>query len=560
VAAVLLAVLPFILLEVGLRLAGYGYDTQLVTRFPPSKNPQVQALNSAVDRAYFGRGDLPGPEARPFRLPKPPGTFRIVVVGGSSVLGFPFPSELSFPRQLEVILQAQNPDRRFEVLNAGIVAITSFSEVDIARQAENCSPDLIVIHSGHNEFYGVGGLASTAGGTFNSLYPLLEAIRRQRIFQLGASFVSQPIDKHLPEVLPADIEIPLRGPTVAAAEKYYRENLEQIARQAALARVPLVLTTIPANLRDLSPMSSLRATTLTAELESQQAERLHKIEQHISYQEYEQALEQLELCRQLEPQRAVLAYRRAQCLEKLQRRDEARQAYREAADADGCRLRAPSQFERIVRETAARHTPAVLFCDVAEQLQSRSALAAPGNDFFLEHVHYNLEGHWTIALILAEYIQSAVLQAAWQPERVPDPQRRAALLGLTPFDPMLGDTMASMILQVWPLKLSPDSAHQAEYFADRLRAGYAGLNDLDKKLFAELSLPVMQHDLVLAMGLGYRNAGELDKALRMFELHMHRRPWDVRGYEQAAAVLEQKGQLARAVEVLDSMQRLVPLE
>src|SRR5262245_7334522 len=110
-SAVVIGLLPFVVLEAALRLIGYGYDNRLVIPAPLPAAPNRHILNPATDRAYFGRADLPGPEPRPFPLPKPADGFRIVVVGGSTVTGFPYPIELSFPRHLQVILQEQNPGR-----------------------------------------------------------------------------------------------------------------------------------------------------------------------------------------------------------------------------------------------------------------------------------------------------------------------------------------------------------------------------------------------------------------------------------------------------------------
>ena len=111
--------------------------------------------------------------------------------------------------QLELVLQQQQPGTSFEVLNAGITSINSFSEVDIVRQAVASDPDLIVVHSGHNEFYGPGGSASTSSNLTPALYPAMQRLRRQRSFQIALSLIPRRTDSHLVETLPADIAIPL---------------------------------------------------------------------------------------------------------------------------------------------------------------------------------------------------------------------------------------------------------------------------------------------------------------------------------------------------------------
>jgi hypothetical protein len=126
-----------VLIELGLRWASVGMDLGLVESVGDGAPAQTFRFNPWTDQAYYGATDLSGPEPRPFMLPKPEGTFRIVVVGGSTVVGFPYPSDLAFPRFLEILLSQQGLNRKFEVLNAGITAINSFSEADLVEQARD---------------------------------------------------------------------------------------------------------------------------------------------------------------------------------------------------------------------------------------------------------------------------------------------------------------------------------------------------------------------------------------------------------------------------------------
>ncbi len=135
-------------------LCGFGIDTSLVVRSSRHDHANEFVLNRDVDAAYWSSVDLNGPEQRPFTIPKPEGTIRIVVAGASSIEGFPWATSLTIPRQIEIILSRQLSGHNVEVLNAGIVGITSFCVSDLVRQALECQPDAIVVYTGHNEFYG----------------------------------------------------------------------------------------------------------------------------------------------------------------------------------------------------------------------------------------------------------------------------------------------------------------------------------------------------------------------------------------------------------------------
>jgi len=525
-AAMALSLSPLVVLEIGLRILGYGHDPRLIVPVQNAATPGTHRLNPSADRAYYGPMDLLGPEPRPFVLPKPKGLYRILVVGGSTVAGFPYPFELAMPRHLQVVLEQQSPDRRFEVLNAGITAINTLSEVDVVRQGLACEPDLIVVHSGHNEFYGPGGAASTASVFAPQLHPLLHFLRRQRVFQLAGSVLHRPLRGHPQETLPADIAIPLDGPVFARALGAYEAHLREMALLASRAGIPILLTTVPSNLRDQSPMHSLWRSDLTDEQRQEQAERYKVAARHLSYQEYDAALAALVAARQVDPHCALLAYRQAQCLETLKRRAEAAEAYALAADLDGCRFRAPSVFNAVVQRVASAGLDSVHFCDVAGRLRDLSKLPAPGEDFFLEHVHYNLEGNWRVALILGEFIQEQFLHDAWRTERIPNEARRDALLGVTPLDRLAADTFALMIVQAWPLNLAPDSVLQAERVKARIGQDFALLSPWERKVFADLSLDAIQQDLLGGMADGYRGAGRNDLAEEMLRLRRLRRPWE----------------------------------
>ncbi|MDA1052939.1 MAG: hypothetical protein O3C40_21005 [Planctomycetota bacterium] len=556
--AIAISLLPLVLLEFALRLFGYGYDTRLIVPAPDAGSATTYQFNAPADRAYYGPEDLSGPEPRPFEIPKPESVYRIVVVGGSTVAGFPYPFELALPKHLEVILGQQLPEMQFEVLNAGITSINSFSEVDIVRQAIACDPDLIVVHSGHNEFYGPGGSASTSSNLTPALYLVMQTLRRQRSFQLALSPIPRRTGSHLIETLPADIAIGLDGEVFNNTQARYRANLQKIVDIAKRSQIPIIVSSVPSNLRDLSPLQTISSLALTAGEAEAQASQLKEGMRHISYQQYDLALQTLTEARRVDPTHPLLVYRQAQCLEMLERRGEAAEAYALAADLDGCRFRAPSSFSKVVREVAKREPAGVYFCDVAAQFQSVSRLPAPGSDLFLEHVHYNLEGHWQAARFLAECIIEEVLGKAWDVERFPNDQRRDKLLQITPFDHLVADAQIVGILGVWPLSLSPGRDEEAKLVQDRWRSTYAALPQLDQDLFTSQTLESMTQNVLVVMGQAYLSVGREKLALDSFRRHMQRRPWDASGYVGVVMSFRAQGKLSEAREVLNRVEKIAP--
>jgi len=83
-----------------------------------------------------------GPE---FAIPKPAGTWRLVVMGASEMFGLTETPGREFARQLEDSLRASCPARRIEVINAAAPGMTLPTVIqDLARRLPRFEPDLVL--------------------------------------------------------------------------------------------------------------------------------------------------------------------------------------------------------------------------------------------------------------------------------------------------------------------------------------------------------------------------------------------------------------------------------
>ena len=150
------------LLELGLRLAGYGYPTGFFLNARQSDRPML------TDNPKFGWRFFPREVARAARplfltAQKPAGTVRIFVFGESAAMGDPEPA-YGFARQLERILQARHPDQTVEIVNAAMVAINSHVIREIARDCVPRQGDFWLVFAGNNEVIGPYGAGTVFGG------------------------------------------------------------------------------------------------------------------------------------------------------------------------------------------------------------------------------------------------------------------------------------------------------------------------------------------------------------------------------------------------------------
>ncbi|HRA86530.1 MAG TPA: hypothetical protein PK992_00610 [Planctomycetaceae bacterium] len=525
-------VFPFAIIlmaEVLLATFDVGNDLSLFVKVPGDPEILDYQVNLRAEESYFAGRQLAGPEPKRFDIPKPDDVYRIVIVGGSTVLGFPYPPELAFPRQIEVLLNQQNSDGKFEIINLGMVAINSFSVEDVVKQSVAMQPDLIIVHTGHNEFYGPGGVASTTGTAFRSQFLLATKVRRLRLFQLIASgLVDEPSDqKDLMEELPASVTIPHDGPMFKQAEESYRENLERMIATASAAKIPIVLSTVASNLSGHSPVSFL----LPEHLDPQDMEHwrvfFDKGRELTVAKSWQEGLEQLKQAESISNDSSLLHYRMGQCLAGLERYPESRKKFELARDLDGCRFRAPGSFRGIVRDVARQTTLSnVFFVDSAEQLAIEAGPAALGSNCFLEHVHYNLDGHRRLAIILSRFVQEQVLKRQWNVASIPADSKIDELLGLLPEDRLSGLSYALKVMNVFPMTKTFDVNVHRDTIAAKIRQEF-GLLEMDQQqVFANLSLDDMAGRLAAALGDHFHDQRQFTRELFYRRCDQIRRPWD----------------------------------
>lgn len=550
----LLVVGLLVLFEGVLHVCGVGEPLVLVVPAPEAGATFNHQFNPDVDRVYFGAFDMQGPEPRRFTMPKPSGTCRIVFLGASTVNGFPYATEIAFPRQVEVLLKAQRPDADIEVLNAAITAINSFEIADLARQCSACEPDLVVIHSGHNEFFGPGGPASTALPLPPGLVRLAFTVRRTRLAQAIQALSPAPgaPQQNPLESLPRLTDVRLGDATYRQAAENYRANLTAALEALHEAGIPVLLTTVACNLRDQGPIRTLWSEGQSPAARQQCEEEMEQAQRSADRGDWPDALQRLEALRPAAEGAAQWEYRRAQALEGLGRLDEAREAYRRARDEDGCRFRAPTEFDEIVRElAAARRDQQVSLLDLEEVVAAASPGGIPGRELFLEHVHYTLAGHRLLARHLARHIHTACLQQSWEAARELTDAECDRQLGLLAEDAVVGDSFTLEVLSTQPLAGALDVDRESQWIRERIQSVYASWPAEQQAAFADLPMSQMQHDLAAALGGAYLARGNLNASLTCYRSAVQRRPWSPEAWwslGQAEARLGHAEEARRAVE------------
>lgn len=138
----------------GLAEAAQYLHFEMPERLNPlfAPDPESPQTHFATRRALLDGNDAWLVQDQRFPAQRSPEAVRIAFLGGSSVQGWPMRrADAAFAARTGALLAERFPDRRIDVINAGVGAFSSFQLLDIGRQIEAFNPDVVVVYAGHND-------------------------------------------------------------------------------------------------------------------------------------------------------------------------------------------------------------------------------------------------------------------------------------------------------------------------------------------------------------------------------------------------------------------------
>ncbi|HZE83951.1 MAG TPA: hypothetical protein VE035_06550, partial [Puia sp.] len=399
--SILLPFLILILLEAGLRIFHYGHDLNLFVEYPGDQDYLV--LNPDASKKYFTDQVMaPTGNRELFKKEKDKNTCRIFVLGESTTIGYPYFHNGSFHRWLLYRLMRSFPDRHFEIINLSMTAVNSYTVLGFARDLVSYEPDAILIYSGQNEYYGALGVGSTnkVGGN-PRIIRLMLALRGLRITQLITNLYkgiagSDP-KKHAGEtfmrLMVAEQQIPVESTLYYRGIDQFRTNIEETLKLFSKQKIPVFISNIVSNEKDLRPFISIGADSI----------RFPEFKK--DYELGVKALESKDMTAAAnwlgEANRIFSGHARCNFyLGQLtwQRGDfaSARRFFSRAKELDALRFRAPDSMNGIISELCKKYENAHLV-DTRAAFENISDHGIIGDGLILEHVHPNLSGYALMA-------------------------------------------------------------------------------------------------------------------------------------------------------------------
>jgi tetratricopeptide (TPR) repeat protein len=358
-----------------------------------------------VNRAYLAKYFPPGapavPEFKPslFFRDKPPGLFRVICLGGSSMFGTPYIMSGTIPAIVRKQLRHLAPDQTVEVINWSATAINSNVVRDLAGEILRFEPDLVLIYLGHNEFYGPDGVgANFLERWIPFLTPLKYNLRELRLVQVLQGFLAgeppQGAKVNLMRQVSGSSLVPLDSDDSRRIFGRFEKNLRAIVETFRSRSIPVILSEVSSNLM-FPPFvsdSSVAAST---------QEALVRAEHLVANDSARSALVALASIPPADSLAAAAQYWKGRALLALGRQEDAVRALRLARDLDLLKFRAPSAINTIIRRVAGEeHLP----CVPADSLLGELSGGIPGDEMFWEHLHLKNEGYAAVARLFVQAI------------------------------------------------------------------------------------------------------------------------------------------------------------
>ena len=156
--------LPFFLLaivEVCLRLAGYGYNPDFFKRIPIG-GQDFFVQNEDFSFRFFPKNMVRNPGPLRFPVHKDPRTFRIFILGESAAMGDPAES-FAPDRYLEMLLREKYPEQILKSSIPPLPPSTPTSSCPSPGNAPLARVILWIVYMGNNEMVGPYGAATVFG-------------------------------------------------------------------------------------------------------------------------------------------------------------------------------------------------------------------------------------------------------------------------------------------------------------------------------------------------------------------------------------------------------------
>lgn len=538
----LLGVRPAVLYEDP--LVGFSGNIPLyVESTQPDKSIVMKTAENKID--WFNEQSFP-------KL-KDKNSYRIFCLGGSTTVGRPYKDSTSFCGWLRLFLQTIEPNRNWEVINAGGVSYASYRVARLMHELVQYQPDLFIVYSGQNEF-----LEERSYGDLKKLPDWL--IETNSLLSKTRTYTA--VDNVLDMIKPKTAKAPEQQPTLLSSEvneilsktrgptsyhrneilkqqvvEHYRINLERMVKIARNADAEIMFVNPIANLKDMTPFKSEHKEGIT---EEEIASWTHHFQQGVKYNQqglYSDAIHSYRQALAIDDRYAQLHFDIGRAQFSLGEFDAAESSFLRAIEEDIAPLRILSEMRDVVAGVAERQeVPLVDYRQIIKDAyRKKHPHTIFGKEYFLDHVHLTIAGYRLLAQeLLAELIEQGIA---------------------TPSNPLSEEKIKQITQKVYSgidkeeQRIALTKLGRVIDWAGKFEEAYY-LFEMNLKLFGPHALT---YNL---MGKTAYRSGKIDLAIENMEKSLQLDPDRASVHENLAHLLKEKGNIDKAIKHLQEATRI----
>jgi tetratricopeptide (TPR) repeat protein len=348
-------------------------------------------INRGYLYSYFPAGSPLIPELKSTYVlrDKPQNGFRVLCIGESSMFGVPYAFAATIPTLVRKQLRHLYPGHDIEVINLAASAINTNVIRDMVPQFLSLDPDLVLVYTGHNEFYGPEGVgASWLERQIPALTGWKYRIRRLPIVHALQRLITRWSQKgpdgegSLMRQVSGGAEVTLNSPDAERVFRQFEENLREIVQPFRERGIPVILGDISSNM--MFPPFAPPST-----------EHHDGLPQAIAARRYTSADSLLSRGLGIDSTDAYSLYWRGRLSLAMGDSVNAVHFLERARDHDRLKFRAPGRVNAIIHDVGRAEAVPVLPID--SLLRAKSSHGITDSMYFCEHLHPTFAGYDLIA-------------------------------------------------------------------------------------------------------------------------------------------------------------------
>ncbi|NWF88826.1 MAG: tetratricopeptide repeat protein [Ignavibacteriaceae bacterium] len=511
----------FIALELSLRFFNYGQE---IPQWIDARRGKYIINPEVASRYFYQVKNIPTTIEDVFDQKKKANSFRIFVLGESSTAGFPYLPMGSFSRYIRRRLELTYPNTVIEVVNLSLSAVNTYTILDLLPGVLEQKPDLILIYTGHNEYYGALGVGSMESiGSSPSLVRFVLKLKEYKTVQLIKNILSWAMSKFASESvndspgtlmsrMAKDQYIELNSSKFEKGLEQFEMNMRDILKLTKESNVPIILGKVVCNLKDQKPFVSIPSD------EFPPADKI-----------YEEAIVKFKNG----------SFKAADSLFIL------------AKELDALRFRAPNKINEIIEKLCNEHN--VKCVPVDSYFIAESPNGIVGNNLMTDHLHPNLKGYQIMGKAYYEAMsQNGFLPKNEKPKISFSEQDRITRQNFvfSDLDSTIGNCRILLLANDWPF-IDKSQRKPTELL-------FTPKNFLDSIAFRFMMNKITWADAHVAAANRYLALNNITGFLKHMDILIYQYPIVVEYYDQVSLALMERELFDPALKYLQARYKIEP--